>query len=65
MHSNPYHPPLLVPYLADGNSDLAYDGKGLLTFPDCIKVGMGSAVAFLTPGRPYLASKQVPHIHLI
>jgi hypothetical protein len=34
MHSTPYHPPLLVPYLADGNSDLAYDSKGLLTFPE-------------------------------
>jgi hypothetical protein len=33
MHSNLYHPPLFVPYLADGNSALAYDGKGLLTFP--------------------------------
>jgi hypothetical protein len=34
MDSNLYHPPLFVPYLADGNSALAYDGKGLLTFPE-------------------------------
>jgi hypothetical protein len=33
MHSNLYHPPLPVPYLADGNSALVYDGKGFLTFP--------------------------------
>jgi hypothetical protein len=32
--TDPYHPPLLVPYLADGNPGLAYDGKGFLSFPE-------------------------------